>query len=432
MNPQNQIPMKRVLFLSISILIATSLVAQKNLPEVFHFSKNQVKPGMLKANTQEGMIKMDSMIQQIDFGEGFMDFFKGHYIFNDNGQLIQIIEHEADFETGEMAPSYNYNYYYDGANRIAELNYEWDTTLNDWQYDDSTYYTYTSGLITQEDFFWYDTANTEWDHDFITYYYYTASVLDSVIETQWNGSGYENNEITKYSYTNGEVSEEVIQYWDGGQWINDDKFIYTWDGEKLTEYIEMTWDEGLSQWVNAFRYTYAWETNGNLIEEIDYEWNTDLEQWDEMSKLDPVYDNTVAREEMVLPFYEGEEGNPLLFFDHKVDTATLYNQEQVKAWQEMAKMIFHYSEFVGIDETAQSENIDFQVYPNPASTYLTIKTDTNNSVNIAIYDATGRLVKNSVISNNANINIEDLAQGIYFIQFKKGTNTLKAKKFIVQ
>lgn len=432
MNPKNQITMKKILLFTLLILLTSALVAQKNLPEMFHHSNNQLKPGLYKATAQDGMVKMDSMVSMFNMGEGFQEFFIAKYTYNDNGLLTQLIEHEADPETGEMTPANRYNYYYDGENPLVYMNYDWDTISNDWKHEDSTIFTYTGGLMTQEDYFWYDETNSEWDHDFITYYYYTSSVLDSVIETQWNGSSYDPNELIKYSYVNGKIAEEIIQFHDGDQWVNGYKTIYTWDGEKLTEYLEMSYDQGLSQWINSSKYTYTWETNGNLNEEIDYEWNTDLEQWEEMTKLDPIYDNTVVRDDMVLPFQEGEEGNPLLFFEHKVDTAVMYSQEQVKAWQEMAKMIFHYSEFVGINETIQSKNLTFQVYPNPASTQITLKTNAENPVNAAIYDATGRVVKELVIVNSTNVNIQNLSQGVYFIHFNKGSNTLKTKKFIVQ
>lgn len=424
--------MKKVLLFTISILFALTLMAQKSLPEMFHGSNNRPKTGIFKANAQQGMVKMDSMVQMLDLGDGFQEFYIASFTYNDNGLLTQNIEYQADWETGEMLPDYNYNYFYDDENRIAELNYEWDTTTNDWQYDDSTYYTYTGGLITQEDFFWYDEANSEWDHDFITYYYYTASMLDSVLETQWNGSGYDPSEITKYTYNGDNVAEEIVQYWDGSQWINDDKIVYTWDGEQLSEYIEMFYNTESSQWVNNYKCTYTWEANGNLNEQIDYEWDAELSQWEELSKLDGVYDNTVAREDMVLPFNEGEEGNPLLFFAHKVDSVTIYQVDTVQNWVPFAKMSFHYSNFVGIFETQENAFSQLSIYPNPAKNQITIKSPFDEPVNADICDASGRIVNSFYLTDTNTINIEDLSPGMYFINVRNTTKAIKAQKFIVQ
>ncbi len=64
----------------------------------------------------------------------------------------------------------------------------------------------------------------------------------------------------------------------------------------------------------------------------------------------------------------------------------------------------------------------FNVYPNPATRYLNF----NNVYSVAIYNASGKLVKTK--ENSTGINISDLEHGIYFIQNSEGV----VKKLIIE
>lgn len=80
---------------------------------------------------------------------------------------------------------------------------------------------------------------------------------------------------------------------------------------------------------------------------------------------------------------------------------------------------------IGVAES--NENI-FNIYPNPASDYVKINSDVNFVNEANIYDMTGRCVKNTIINDaNTTINIEDLNQGVYFINING-----KVEKLIVE
>ena len=53
------------------------------------------------------------------------------------------------------------------------------------------------------------------------------------------------------------------------------------------------------------------------------------------------------------------------------------------------------------------------IYPNPATNFLTINTKNFNDLKISMYDALGHEI--SIIYDNQQINLENLAQGIYFL-----------------
>ncbi|PHR10804.1 MAG: hypothetical protein COA40_13180 [Aequorivita sp.] len=71
---------------------------------------------------------------------------------------------------------------------------------------------------------------------------------------------------------------------------------------------------------------------------------------------------------------------------------------------------------------------DFQIYPNPASHFLTIKSKVDN-YNFNIYNSLGQHV-NATLSEN-KIDISNLSSGIYFLKIETETGSA-TKKFIKQ
>jgi len=68
-------------------------------------------------------------------------------------------------------------------------------------------------------------------------------------------------------------------------------------------------------------------------------------------------------------------------------------------------------------ETIKNSNIDIQIYPNPAKSFVYIKLKNKNNNTIYIYNLSGKLVHQSIINNSsAYINIKHLKKGIYLIK----------------
>lgn len=79
---------------------------------------------------------------------------------------------------------------------------------------------------------------------------------------------------------------------------------------------------------------------------------------------------------------------------------------------ELSKLEFTLGEGV-IEVTSAS----YSIFPNPATSTINIRSIANIEAEVNIYDMTGRCVKNVVVSDmsNATINVEDLNQGVYFM-----------------
>ena len=76
----------------------------------------------------------------------------------------------------------------------------------------------------------------------------------------------------------------------------------------------------------------------------------------------------------------------------------------------------------------------FSVYPNPAKNYVTISNTTDALLNATeIVDLNGRVVKTQKIANvsEAEINVSDLAKGVYMMNISTDRGSL-TKKLVIE
>ena len=77
------------------------------------------------------------------------------------------------------------------------------------------------------------------------------------------------------------------------------------------------------------------------------------------------------------------------------------------------------------------------LFPNPVSDFLNIAietTSTDDKINIAIYDCTGRFMReeyHKLSSKTAAIDTKDLPAGIYFLHFQSDDGEKIKKKFVI-
>jgi len=74
------------------------------------------------------------------------------------------------------------------------------------------------------------------------------------------------------------------------------------------------------------------------------------------------------------------------------------------------------------------------VYPNPASSFVTVNTDGATLKNIAVYDISGKEVINfnNLSVNNMTINTSDLEKGIYLMKIEDANNNHQAVKLVIK
>ncbi|PCI99852.1 MAG: hypothetical protein COB15_03445 [Flavobacteriales bacterium] len=98
-------------------------------------------------------------------------------------------------------------------------------------------------------------------------------------------------------------------------------------------------------------------------------------------------------------------------------------------WKSNSKVIYKSTTLPILLSTLneQTENINLKLYPNPASTELTINTELAIQ-KISIFDVSGKIIRSLTPATNT-INISDLKNGTYFIEVK-GKEKILTQKFV--
>jgi hypothetical protein len=87
----------------------------------------------------------------------------------------------------------------------------------------------------------------------------------------------------------------------------------------------------------------------------------------------------------------------------------------------------------GVEEQAAVEKT-FEIYPNPASDFITLKTNTSGSSKmiLSFYNAIGKLIRSeNITSVQQQIHVDDLTNGIYVLKISSEEGT-RTQKLIVQ
>lgn len=84
-------------------------------------------------------------------------------------------------------------------------------------------------------------------------------------------------------------------------------------------------------------------------------------------------------------------------------------------------------------ENFSNINLNFQIYPNPTVTFLTLKTEnmTFDSLEYQLFDLSGKKILDSkVTQKETNISFESLSASIYFLKVSNKDKVVKSFKII--
>ncbi len=110
-------------------------------------------------------------------------------------------------------------------------------------------------------------------------------------------------------------------------------------------------------------------------------------------------------------------------------TSTLRESNGAAATLVKSKSNITNNRVVGI---TQSSGIEFGMYPNPANETLTIVLDKATSCSVEISNSLGETVRKSSLSGNDQMNISELANGVYYVKILNEGKQLGIKKLVVQ
>ena len=86
---------------------------------------------------------------------------------------------------------------------------------------------------------------------------------------------------------------------------------------------------------------------------------------------------------------------------------------------------------IGVDELT-TNNFDFEVFPNPAKNYLTVRLPFQKTVQMQVLDLVGKVLIDKKIEGENTISTENLTSGMYLLRIISPNNFSSVKKFIIE
>lgn len=114
------------------------------------------------------------------------------------------------------------------------------------------------------------------------------------------------------------------------------------------------------------------------------------------------------------------------FYKGALDDIKLYNQELTAA-----EVLAEYSATTSVEENQLSDKSVLSIYPNPASSSVTVETSLKNAT-VSVVDVTGKVAAIVFVSDSKQlVDISTLKAGMYFVQVKNDKQ-IYSQKLIVR
>jgi hypothetical protein len=333
-------------------------------------------------------------------------------VVNTGGDITsQITSSWNSTAPGQWIPAYKMEFTYDGnGNETTSTTYMSISAapVAIWMGLSKTESFYTSGILTkEEDYSWDNTLlpTPGWAKSVKTEYTYTGADLTKEESYTWDKTltvpDWVKKEKIEFTYSGGKISQEISYEWDETlaipDWVKTTKALYTWTGENITQELMYDWDPTLTipDWVNSSKIVASYDVNGRMTTYSMFIWDETLTipDWDGFLKMETVYSLITGGSKSVTTHYTG---NPL-------------NQGFVESARSTS--FFSSVSTSVVNKTYENGII---VYPNPASEYIVFDlADMSGSAKVNLFDIRGNKVLEQTLSENGQISVSHLINGLY-------------------
>lgn len=212
---------------------------------------------------------------------------------------------------------------------------------------------------------------------------------------------------------------------------NTNEFFYTYapDG-RLSEKIEWRWHVPTQALAPRYRETFAYDSDGNLIDYVYFWRNTSNTEWMSVTRRISTFDLTIDVADLIFPndeFYHEFNYYSELFRNAKlVSLETLAFNYGANELQPDKTATYYFSELLtATGEAAASETL--KLFPNPVSNLLTLSTNAPRASSYQIIDLNGRILQQEKSWNGDGIDVSRLIPGNYFIRLMEGNRIITGK-----
>lgn len=231
-------------------------------------SRDQMFDGLLWINEYRRIYGYDSVLNRLN-QYIFQDWdanqwenrYQFHYTFDADGYTRSYTR--EDWQNESWLKQYRYIYERDDDHNLEfVLRQNWNQTLNAWEDDRRSIYSYVANgnqdeILTQlwDGSMWVDSWKT-------AFTYTSTGLLESRIEYARTNNAWVNSTAIVYTYTTANYRESSsYQAWNGIEWQNTSRLIYVYDDDgKLMESVSQRWNLALQTFYFTSRRIYHYES----------------------------------------------------------------------------------------------------------------------------------------------------------------------------
>ena len=345
------------------------------------------------------------------------------YTWDENEKVISYMSFRWDNELNIWFKSFKSVNTYDDEGFLIKDIWETDTEDNEWQLYAKILYTYTEeGFNDTKTMYYRDDENTIWIETLLTEntFYENGLLKESVHYNKFDKQSEENfvlpsiptkNDDWDTSFKEFKAYDEydnltlrIYSDWLDGQWVNDSKSdMYYTEEQSPLYYIGFDWDQELEVWVNKWKWEYSYYENGRRETRAEFDWDIETNTWIG-DRLDEYVLTEDDKYHAIISYLWDESSN-----DWAVDEKEYYYRTIVTS----------------VSETDEDY---IRIYPNPCKDFITIESQMQGDIEIAIISSLGQLVqKIQTTGHRTTVDLQDVRNGTYILRVKEGNQTIVRK-----
>ncbi|MEN8228159.1 MAG: T9SS type A sorting domain-containing protein [Bacteroidota bacterium] len=361
--------------------------------------------------------------------------------YNAQGKPTEIIWLIWDKASGQWLNWGKYELSYDGdENLIQEAVSDWAPDGSQWLIGAQFDMTYDgAGNIISELWSFWEEDSAKLVLTYKDEYLYEDGKLSTWNEYAWEEGDWVLIFGTTYTYSHeGNLTEELTQAWEstGEQWLDFSKNLYSYN-EANQLIMEEAWEFDWAQFIMAksWQYDYVWDTDGNMIEQVDKSWDGGASKgtnaWQNTFKSEWVFNKDYTIFDLYVPYWFLQNVENLTFMHMPVSELAYFYMDG--AWVFDFRQTVYYSEFGGSTGTGDRREPVVSIFPVPAYETITFTWDDQYArFNLELYDMTGKRVISRSIYNYETIRVDQLSGGIYFYKLTDNNQLIHSGKICVE
>ena len=389
--------------------------------------------------------------------QSFVPNQKYEYAYDENRNRTLYISNYWDTDTQSYIPSQKNEYSYDeNGNRTLIISYAWNTQSQSLVPSQKNEYTYDeNGNSTSSSFNWNSvleifipSSNETLEYDeqdrasFLNTYQYDICnevktqirQLQYIYDDELDGSA-----VRTFNYNNGDLEF----------WYEIGRF-YDENGLLVNDYINVNLDYFQNSNSLIYNTEYSYDTEGNNIEEIRSEWDTQTESLVLAEKKLRVYDYDFhpryITQFRIEKYFPGLGFKPSFEKDFSIHSETdtelvivgIIKQYDTNfnTWSELEGEEFRsywYFTKTSSLSTNSVETNSFSIYPNPTSNTLQINSSEHLKTPIfELYDVKGSKILSNPFKLTEPIDVSDLQPSMYIYNIKDGSEVKQSGKVLIE